>query len=248
MAFALLFCLYGAAVKHGKLRALFTVLALAALYAMVMSKSKTSLGLAILLPPLICFVIVITRALRMNAALFLSFCFVLGLSVWFYLSAMTRFGLAKLSMLLFGDETFTRRTVHLAVRSRRHRPRPAHRSGICIVLGDWGRSIVEREAPGFVVDLLQAHNGYLDLVVETGFIGLAILLALILTALFAAARTAATRPALCWLSMTIVITVACHNMLESSWFRGYSLIWMLFIMAALLPRAPSHGADPGATP
>ena len=246
MAFAVLFCIYGAATKRGRVRALFLALLLAAFYALVESRSKTSLGLAVLLPAIIGVTILITRPLRMNAALFLLFCLAFALAGWFYLSAMTRFGFEELSMLLFGDETFTGRTVIwqfvLDVIARS----PILGQGYSSFWGIGAGSIVEREAPGFVVGLLQAHNGYLDVLVENGIVGLAILLALIVAAFFSAARIAWRNPALCWLSMTLVLTVACHNMLESSWFRGYSLTWMLFVLAALLPRAPAArpaGAD-----
>ena len=242
MAFSVLFCLYGGAVKRGWLRFVFLALAAAAFFALVESKSKTSLGLAVLLPLVVYVTILITRPLRMNAALFLLFCLALALAGWFYVSAMTRFGFEELSMLLFGDETFTGRTViwqfALDVISRS----PLIGQGYSSFWGIGAGSIVEREAPGFVVGLLQAHNGYLDILLETGFIGLAILVALIVAALFSAAQAVWQRPALCWLSMTLVLTVACHNMLESSWFRGYSLTWMLFVLAALLPRAPGRGA------
>ncbi|PTW62735.1 O-antigen ligase [Breoghania corrubedonensis] len=237
MAFSVLFCIYGAAAKRGRLRVVFLGLTVAAFYALVESKSKTSLGLAVLLPILIYVAILITRPFRMNVALFLLFCLALGLAGWFYVSAMTRFGFEELSMLLFGDETFTGRTVIWSFVVDVISRNPLFGQGYSSFWGIGAGSIVEREAPGFVVGLLQSHNGYLDVLVETGLIGLSILIALILAALFSAARAIALRPALCWLSMTLVVTVVCHNMLESSWFRGYSLTWMLFVLAALLPQA-----------
>lgn len=236
MAFCFLFCLYAVATKHGGLRLLFVVLAFASLYALAESQSKTSLGLAVLLPVLVFLTFAITRPLGMNAALFILFSAVLGLSGWFYLSALTAFDFTDLSILLFNDETFTGRTVIwefvLDVISRR----PLIGQGYASFWGIGSDSIVAREAPGFVTGLLQAHNGYLDTLVETGAIGFSILLALIVAALFAAARANLRWPALSWLSITLVLTVICHNMLESSWFRGYALTWMLFIFAALLPR------------
>jgi hypothetical protein len=34
-----------------------------------------------------------------------------------------------------------------------------------------------------------------------------------------------------------MLFVVCHNMLESSWFRSFSLNWLIFLLAALLPHA-----------
>ncbi|MFZ2099956.1 MAG: O-antigen ligase family protein [Oricola sp.] len=249
MAFAVLFCMYGAAVKRGWLRAFFVVLVVAAYFALVLSKSKTSLGLAVLLPLGVWLTVAITRPLRMNAALFVLFALALGLAAWFYFSVLMDFGFDDLSMLLFDDTTFTGRTVIwqfvLDVIGRS----PLIGQGYASFWGIGAGSIVEREAPGFVAALLQAHNGYLDVLLETGVVGLTFLLATIIAALFSAARSADSHPALCWLSMTLVLTGVSHNMLESSWFRGYSLIWMLFLFAALLPRiadlsAPARAGAP----
>jgi len=246
MAFSVLFCIYGAAVKRGRLRLFFIALTAAAFYALVMSRSKTSLGLAVLLPVLVFMAIAITRPLRMNAALLVLFAVALGLVGWFYFSALTGYDFADLSMLLFNDETFTGRTTIWAFVADVISRNPLFGQGYASFWGIGAGSIVEREAPGFVAGLLQAHNGYLDTIVETGFIGLAILLALVVAALFSAARSAVRQPALCWLSMTVVLTVVSHNMLESSWFRGYSLTWMMFLFAALLPRVGETRAASGA--
>ncbi|PHP65130.1 hypothetical protein CSC94_20645 [Zhengella mangrovi] len=237
MAFCWLFLLYAAAIGRGGRRWLFLFLAVAALFCLVKSESKTSLGLAILLPVLTWGAIVVTRPLAMNTALLVLAALVLALVGWFYVSALTGFDFADLSMILFNDTTFTGRTVIwqfvVDVISRS----PVIGQGYASFWGIGAGSIVEREAPGFVAGLLQAHNGYLDTLIETGAIGLSILLAIIVAALFSAARFVRERPALSWLSMTLVLTVVSHNMLESSWFRGYSLIWMLFVFAAVLPRA-----------
>ena len=57
------------------------------------------------------FAIAVTRPLRMNAALFILFVAALGLAGWFYFTALTGYTFADLSLLLFGDTTFTGRTV-----------------------------------------------------------------------------------------------------------------------------------------
>ena len=112
---------------------------------------------------------------------------------------------------LFNDETFTGRTyiwqfaVDVIGRS------PLIGQGYASFWGAGQGSIVEREAPGFIVDLLQAHNGYLDTLLETGAVGFSILIALILAALFVAARSAVRRPAIAWLSMTLVLTKTSYS-------------------------------------
>ncbi len=241
MAASLLFCLYGAIARRGRLRLLFLGLVLAAFYALIASKSKTSLGLAVALPLAVGGSTVVTRFLRMNTALFILFFIALGLVAWFFFSALTGFDFSDLSLLLFDDDTFTGRTVIWKFVVGAISRNPLIGQGYASFWGIGSGSIVEREAPGFVVGLLQAHNGYLDTMVETGLIGFSILVLLIFAALFSAARSADRQPALSWLSMTLVLTAISQNMLESSFFRGYSLTWMLFVFAALLPRASRRG-------
>jgi O-antigen ligase len=241
MTFALCFCIYGAAVKRGALRMLFLACVVMAFYALVESRSKTSLGLAVLMPALTYLAVVIARPVRLNLAVFVLFALAFGLAGWFYVSALTGQTFADLSMLLFGDTTFTGRTViwefALDVISRS----PLIGQGYAAFWGAGAGSIVDREAPAFVSNLLQAHNGFLDVILETGLIGFFILIALIVAVLFTAARSLATRPAICWLSVTMVLMIIAHNMLESSWFRGYALNWMLFLFAAFLPRSGGFG-------
>lgn len=250
MSLSTMVLIYAASVKHGFRRFLYVCLIAAAFFALVMSRSKTSLGLTLLVPFLVLAVLLITRPIRMNAALFILFSLLFGVIGWFYISALTGFTFADLSMFLFNDQTFTGRTViwqfALDVISRN----PLIGQGYASFWGIGHGSIVEQEAPGFVATLLQAHSGYLDVLIETGMIGFAILVLLIFSALFAAARSVATRPALAWLSISLVLMALFHNTLESSWFRGYAGIWLMFVFAILLPRksdvapvaAPVHAA------
>ncbi len=80
-------------------------------------------------------------------------------------------------------------------------------------------SIAFREAPGFVILLIQAHNGYLDVMLELGIAGISLLFLVILTALFSAARVVALDYRIAFLCYSLILFVTCHNMLESAWFQ-----------------------------
>lgn len=237
MMFAICLCLYGAAVRRGALRVVFLACVAMGFVALVQSQSKTSLGLAVMMPALTFAAIAIARPVRLNVAALVLFAVVFAMAGWFYISALTGYTFADLSMLLFGDTTFTGRTIIwefvLDVISRS----PLVGQGYAAFWGVGAGSIVDTEAPALVARLQQAHNGFLDVFLETGMIGLFILLALIVAALLSAAKSLDRQPAVCWLAITLVLIVVSHNMLESSWFRSYSLPWLLFLFAAFLPRS-----------
>ena len=248
MMFSICLCLYGAATRRGVLRFVFLACVLMAFVALVESRSKTSLGLAVIIPALTFLAVAIARPVRMNVAALILFAAVFGIAAWFYLSALTGYTFADLSMLLFGDTTFTGRTIiwefMVDVISRS----PLYGQGYAAFWGVGAKSIVETEGPTLVTRLQQAHNGFLDVLVETGLIGFAILLALIVAALLSAAKSLERQPALCWLAITLVLIVVSHNMLESSLFRGYSLAWLLFLFAAFFPRAGEFDRKSDAKP
>jgi len=237
MALAFMICLYGFLNGSGWKRLGMIVIAGLAFGLLVLSQSKTSLGLAVLMP-VIAFCLVWTAyLLRMNAAILLLFSAVTGFVAWLFFSSVTRFDFTDLSILLFNDETYTGRTIIWAFILEVISRAPFFGQGYASFWAIGSDSIVFREAPGFVVSLLQSHNGYLDVTLETGFVGLSILLLLILTALFSAARAVPRDRQIAFLCYALMLFVICHNMLESSWFRGYGLNWVVFLIAALLPGA-----------
>nr|WP_246476221.1 O-antigen ligase family protein [Roseibium litorale] len=244
MAFVILTCLYGITVKKGLTRFILLGTTGVAFILLVISQSKTSLGLTVLIPLVVYVFVGLAYHLRVNAFVLFLLLASTGLVLAAFLSALTGFGLDELSMVLFHDTTFTGRTVIwdfvLDVISRSWLGGQGYSSF-------WGAgvdSIVFREAPSFVSLLLQAHNGYLDVLVETGVIGFSILMVLILLALRSATQLVQTDRQTTRLCLMLILFVICHNLLESSWFRSFSQIWMLFIFAALLPLLPS-GKAPG---
>ncbi|WP_170253419.1 O-antigen ligase family protein [Ciceribacter naphthalenivorans] len=239
MAFALLILLGSIPMKRGLSRLVLLGTACAAFVVLVLSQSKTSLGLAVMVPVLVFAFVSLAYHLRINAFALLLLLASTGLILIAFLSAVTGFGLDDLSMVLFHDTTFTNRTVIwnfvLDVIGRSW----LIGQGYSSFWGIGADSIVFREAPSFVSTLLQSHNGYLDVLIETGVIGFALLMILILAALHAAARLVQTDRAMARICLMLVLFAVCHNLLESSWYRSFSQVWMLFICAALLPQLPS---------
>lgn len=245
-AYGFIFCLYGMVRLQGLGRLLATGLAMAALAELVVSRSKTSLGLAILIPLVALVILGVSRALRVNAL----FPLVLGLAALIlsgiFIAHLADFGFADISMLLFDDTTFTGRTTIWNFVGDVIGRAPFLGQGYASFWDIGPGSIVMREAPGFVVELLQGHNGYIDVTVELGVCGLAVLLAFLSCSVLDIGRAANdTRVefALAWLFLSCVIVGLCHNMLESSWFRGYSVAWLIFLLAGGWANAVTKAKD-----
>lgn len=240
MASAILILLGAIPSKSGATRAILSGTLCVAFVVLFLSQSKTSLGLAIIVPAFVFPFVFVAYHLRINAFVLLLLLSVTALILIAFLSALTGFGLDDLSMLLFHDTTFTNRTViwHfvLDVISRSW----LSGQGYASFWGIGADSIVFREAPGFIPTLLQAHNGYLDVLVETGIIGFVLLLILIFTALRSATTLVQTDRSMARLCLMLVLFAVCHNLLESSWYRGFSQVWLLFICGALLPLLPAR--------
>lgn len=234
VAYGFIFCLFGIARLKGPGRFLAVALAVAALLELVVSRSKTSLGLAVLVPLLAMFVVGMSRLLRVNALYPLVFGLVAFILCGVFVAHLVDFSFADLSMLLFDDTTFTGRTTIWSFLADVISRAPFLGQGYGSFWDIGPGSIVQREAPGFVAELLQGHNGYIDVSVELGLFGLVTLLVFLACVIHAIGRAASdTRVdfSLAWLFLSCAIIGLCHNMLESSWFRGYSVVWMIFLLA-----------------
>ncbi|MCW5707455.1 MAG: O-antigen ligase family protein [Shinella sp.] len=244
VAYGFIFCLYGMMRLGGLGRFVAAGLAAAAVLELVVSKSKTSLGLALLIPLLALAVVVASRFLRINALFPLFFGLLACLFVGLFVTNLVDFSFADLSMLLFDDTTFTGRTIIWDFLGDVISRRPVLGQGYGSFWDIGPGSIVLTEAPGFVAVLLQGHNGYVDVTVELGLAGLLVLVAFLACVLYNVCRAPNDRRsgiAEAWLFMSIVIVTLCHNLLESSWFRGYSVVWMLFLLVGAWAQAGRRG-------
>jgi O-antigen ligase len=77
-----------------------------------------------------------------------------------------------------------------------------------------------------------AHNGYYDTMLETGYVGLVFLLVFIIATLHAVGRVAERDPARAWLLLSLALFVILYNFLESVWVRGFEFLWVVFVIVA----------------
>ena len=100
-----------------------------------------------------------------------------------------------------------------------------------------------RYGTGFIPMINQAHNGYLDLLLALGLTGLVAYLCVFAGFLFclsSAERKAQQGSlALCW---TLVVFSLLHNFTETTLLRGYSLVWVVQLIAMAITYRLAHEA------
>ena len=213
---------------------------------LVLSQSKTSLGLAFVVPVFVIGATVAARSLRTTPATLIWFGLLAIVLLWLLVSQVTGMTLDDLSELTFGDPTFTGRTFIWEFIGQQIENRPALGYGFNSFWAVGYDSPSFREAPGFIISLLQSHSGYLDVRIETGIVGFVLLLGLIVLSMNQASALVRRDRALAVLCMSLVLLAVLHNLLESSFFRSYNAVWvgLLLAIAMSTPRLRSHGGVP----
>jgi O-antigen ligase len=210
----------------GKRRAMGIVVAVIATGLLVLSNSKTSLGFAVLVPILALLTLTIARRTRVSPAIILfaiPVCYVV-------FSFVSGFSMNRLSYMLYGDPTFTGRTIiwDFAHTEIARRPLLGWGYQSFWLAGPDAPSIVN--APGWVKNMPNAHNGYLDSTLEMGYVGFALLIIFVGATLHAIGRVAAQDFARAWLLLSLALFVILYNFLESLWMRGFEFLWVLFLI------------------
>jgi exopolysaccharide production protein ExoQ len=194
----------------------------------VLANSKTALALAFFAPLLAVLALIIRKRLRISIAIIL-----LTLpACYIVLSGLSHFNMSRLSYMIYGDPTFSGRTIiwEFAVKEIERRPLLGWGYQSFWLVGPDAPSIVD--APGFVKEMPNAHNGYYDTMLEFGYAGYALLLIFVVATLHAIGRVANRDSARAWLLLSLALYVIIHNGLESTWMRAYDLMWVVFVMVA----------------
>lgn len=216
------------AVHSGTRRALGIVIGIISIALLILSNSKTSIGLAVLAPAMAGATLLVRRWTRLSPAIIL-----LSIPVgWWVLSTATGVTVYRLSNILYGDPTFTGRSIIWDyIRTEiDHRPLFGWGYQSFWLVGPDGPSILN--APGWVKEMPNAHNGYLDTTVELGYVGYALLLGFIIATLHAIGRIADRAPLRAWLVLAIAVHIIITNGLESLWLRGFEMLWVVFVILA----------------
>jgi O-antigen ligase len=240
-------------VYPGLRRALGAIVVTIATVLCFLSNSKTALGLLFLAPFLAGLTLMIRKNMRISPAIIL-----LSLPLCYAVlsSVVSGFNLNHLSYMLYGDSTFTGRSIIWDFADYEITRSPLLGWGYQSfwLAGPDAPSIVD--APGWVKLMPNAHNGYYDTTLELGYIGYALLVIFIIATLHAIGRVADRDPARAWLTLSLALYIIMWNYLESLWMRGFEFLWVVFLIVAAeigrywqplpLTRAVSRSRTPSA--
>ncbi len=171
-------------------------------------------------------ILLLRKATRISPALIL-----LSIPVvWLIFTTLTGFSINRVSYILYGDSTFTGRSIiwDFVESEIEHRPLLGWGYQSFWLVGPDAPSILD--APGWVKDMPNGHNGYLDVKVELGYAGYALFLAFIFATLHAIGRVADRAPTRAWLLLTLALQIIITNGLESIWMRGFEMLWIVFLI------------------
>jgi exopolysaccharide production protein ExoQ len=205
------------------------VFAIVSALLLLLSQSKTAIGLAFVCPALAGIALIIRKITRRSLAIILlsiPICFIV-------ISNVSNINEYRLSYMLYGDSTFTGRAIIWAFAQWEIEQRPLLGWGYQSfwLIGLDAPSVVE--APGFVGQLSEAHSGYYDTKLELGYVGYTLLLIFIISTLHAIGRVADHNPRKALLVLSLTLYVIGYNFLESLWMRGGEFLWVLFLLLAV---------------
>jgi exopolysaccharide production protein ExoQ len=223
-AFAFLLSVYEL-LRPGWRRVLGLIIVVISCYLILVSQSKGSLGCAIVAAFLATLVLFIGKKMRVSPA---SLLFSL-LICYAVLSRLVGDLASRISWHIYGNYTLSGRTLIWDFVNVEIAKRP--------LLG-WGyRSfwLVGPDSPnivdgwGWIRNMPSAHNGYLDTILDTGYIGLVLFLVFIFTTLHAIGRVADRDPARAWILLSLALFIILVNFLEGGWMHGDEL-WLMFVI------------------
>jgi O-antigen ligase len=216
-------------VYPGLRRALGAIVVTIATILCFLSGSKTALGLLFVAPFLAGLTLMIRKNMRISPAIILlsiPLCYAVLSSI------VSGFNMNHLSYMLYGDSTFTGRTIIWDFAKSEIARSPLFGWGYQSfwLVGPDAPSVVD--APGWVKMMPNAHNGYYDTTLEMGYIGYCLLVIFIIATLHAIGRIADRDPARAWLTLSLALYIIMWNYLESLWMRGFEFLWVVFLIVA----------------
>ena len=202
-----------------------------ALLLLVLSRSKTSLILCFLAPAMALAVTLVSRLAKLRPSTLMIGGTVLA-SALVLVALGAGVNLDRMLGLVFGDATFTGRTDIWHFAWSEIRTRPLTGFGFNGFWGAGANSAVSFAQSDFLSSILEAHDGYLDVLLETGIVGLSIVVCLVLVTLKLFDHALVDHSSRAVLFLAIVFFFLVHNVVESSIFRRYENTWVFFLVAA----------------
>lgn len=245
-ALALLTCLTSLALGGFLQRAMAWIGIPLALGLLLASRSKTSLVLAIVIPALGWAVALAARLLKLSPALLLGCMLALAIPIGLGVAEVIDLTLDDVLRFAFGDATFTGRTDIWDFAAAQIAGNPVLGHGYNGFWGIGDASPAAFSGSELIASILQAHNGYLDILLETGFVGLVLFLALLAVVIKDAGAITARSLAAGTFVIALTLFTALHNGFESTALRRFHPVWLFMLIAAAMAAA-AHCRAAGST-
>lgn len=236
-ALGLLTCLTSLALGGFLQRAMAWIGIPLALGLLLASRSKTSLVLAIVIPALGWVIALMARVLKLSPALLLGCLLALAIPIGLGVAEVIDLTLDDVLRLAFGDATFTGRTDIWDFAAAQIAGNPVLGHGYNGFWGIGDASPAAFSGSELIASILQAHNGYLDILLETGFVGLALFLALLAVVIKDAGAITARSLAAGTFVIALTLFTALHNGFESTALRRFHPVWLFMLIAAAMTAA-----------
>src|SRR5262249_8042802 len=152
--------------------------------------------------------------------------FLLSIAACYWIfSLITGFGVNRISYMIYGNPDFSGRLYIWDALQAEIARRPLFGWGFQSywLIGPNGPSFTD--IGGWIGTLPHGHNGYLDVILETGHVGFVLFLMFIITTLYAIGRVVDRDPTRAWLLLSLSLFIIFDNFLETVWLRGP--LWLL---------------------
>jgi exopolysaccharide production protein ExoQ len=226
-ALALILSLYE--MRHRGFRRVFALgIAVVAIFLLFWGNSKTAMDLMLLAPALAAGALILRRIFGVSLLTIP----ILLLLLYVTLTLISNFTVYRISYYLYGESTFTGRKIIWDFLHYEIARRPLLGWGYQSfwLVGPDAPSIVD--APGWVKTMPNGHNGYLDTIVELGYVGFLLLLSFVTLTVHACGRLADRNLFRGWIVLSLVFFIVISNGLESWWMRAFEFLWVLFLILA----------------
>lgn len=183
------------------------------------------------------FTVILMASIALGAVLAMAFAF---------------FDVETILAALTGDPTLTGRTGLWDFILHQISLRPLAGSGYGSFWGIGGVSPAARFEDQFIGRTGQGHNGYLDILLTLGFIGLTLVIAQLLITFLRIVGSSVKAPfagetSFNGLWMLVLVVISLHNLLESSVLRAGNNLWLLLLFVILFSSRVSLRAGAGNT-
>ena len=205
-----------------------------ALALLVVSKSKTSLLLAVAIPALGWGVAVAARVLKLSPALLFGCMLALVIPIGLGIAEVIDLTLDDVLRAAFGDATFTGRTDIWDFAAAQIAANPVLGYGFNGFWAVGDASPAAFSESELIASILQAHNGYLDILLETGFVGLALFFALLAIVIKECGVVNARSVAAGAFVIALTLFTVLHNGFESTALRRFHPVWLFMLIAAAM--------------